>query len=272
MSDQELERLAVSSRRAAILSIFGAVIVVASLAYSAFKLADIEKAVEQKQGEVAKLDAELKKREAVITSLTRNIESLRDTQDNLLDFLAKVTDEAQVSILDRDVDWSSVKSDIEKLPSGKRKQSILTAILLAWKDIPFAMGKQSVGKGFDSPRFIEYVLSKNGIKVNKGTDERMSDALMRTFKRVEKPRPGDLVFYRGQVGSFGFIYLSDGGSSGAGVGIGTLQAVAPLQIIGLNKINTPYFPLIGFFRVVYPDETGRAQPNAPGDAPQASRP
>jgi len=241
MRRQEIEKLTVSSRRAAILSILGVAIVLGSLTYSAFKLAELERAVVQKQKEIA--------------TLTDDIEGLRNTQNGLLDFLAKVTDEAQVSILDRDVDWGAVKADIEKLPSGKRKQAILTAILLAWKDVPFAMGSQSVSQGFDSPRFIEYVLSRNGVKISKASNERMSDALMRTFKRVEKPRPGDLVFYTGQVGSFGFMYVSDGKPGSAGVGIGTLQGIAPLQIISLNNINTPYFPLIGYFRVVYPDET-----------------
>lgn len=271
MNDREFEKIAASSRRAVILSALGAVIVIGSLAYSAYKLIDMEKAVAKKQRQIAVLDVEVKEREARIASLTNTLEGLRNTQDDLLDFLAKVTDESQVSILDPAVDWNAVKSDIEKLPPGRRKQAILTAILLAWKEIPFTMGKQSVGKGFDSPRFIEYVLSRNGVRINKKPDERMSDALMRTFKKVEKPRPGDLVFYRGQVGSFGFIYLSDGGPSGSGVGIGTLQAIAPLQIISLNNINTPYFPQIGYFRVVYPDETQQAQQSAPADARSRSR-
>ena len=77
---------------------------------------------------------------------------------------------------------------------------------------------------------------------------------MHTSQKEEKPKPGDLVFYKGQVGSFGFIYLSDGKPSNAGVGIGTLQAAAPLQIVSLDNINTRYYPLIGYFRVVYPDE------------------
>lgn len=255
MRQEELQRLAVSSRRAAVLSAFGAIVVFGSLTYSAYKLADTARQIALKKEEVAAIDAELKRREAVIGTLTRDIDRLKSTQNGLLDFLAKVTDESQVSILDRDVDWQIVKSDIEKLPSGKRKQTILTAILLAWKDIPFAMGKQSVGKGFDSPRFIEYVLATNGVKIRKDSNERMSDALMRSFKKVEKPRPGDLVFYKGQVGSFGFFYLSDGKPSSAGVGIGTLQATAPLQIISLDNVNTPFFPLIGYFRVFYPDES-----------------
>ena len=164
-----------------------------------------------------------------------------NTQDGLLDFLASVTDESQVSILDRDVDWGAVKADLDKLPSGKRKQTLLTAILLAWKNIPFTMGSQSVSQGFDSPRFIEFVLSKNGVKIDKRDDERMSDALMRSFSKVEKPMPGDLVFYKGQVGSFGFIYLSDGKPSSAGVGIGTLQAAAPLQNCQFGQYQDPIF-------------------------------
>ena len=266
MNDQELEKLAASSRRAAVVSIGGVIIVLLSLVYSSFKIASTEKAVQEKQQEVATLDSELKRQAITVNALTRNVESLRNTQNSLLDFLAKVTDESQVSILDRDVDWSIVKSNIEGLPNGKRKQAVLTAILLAWKEIPFTMGKQSLSKGFDSPRFIEYVLSKNGVKVIPKPNERMSDALMRSFERVEKPRPGDLVFYRGQVGSFGFIYLGDGKPSSAGIGLGTLQAISPLQVINLDNINTPYFPLIGYFRVRYPDEMAQAQPIIPPDA------
>ena len=258
MRDRELEKLAASSRRASILSTFGVVIVISSLVYSAYKLANVERTVAEKQREVE--------------ALIRKIEGLKSTQDSLLDFVSKVTDETKVSILGRDVDWKTVKSDLEQLPGGKRKETILTAILLAWKDIPFTMGQQAASKGFDSPRFLYYVLSKNGVRIDKGANERMSDALMRTFKKVEKPKPGDLIFYRGQEGSFGFFYLADGKSSNAGVGIGTLQAVAPLQIINLDNINTRYFPLIGYFRVSYPDETGQAQPRALADAPQAARP
>jgi hypothetical protein len=39
-----------------------------------------------------------------------------------------------------------------------------------------------------------------------------------------------------------------------GVGVGTLQAIAPLQVINLKNINTSDFPQIGYFHVIYPDE------------------
>lgn len=265
MNDQEIEMIATSSRRAAVVSISGVIIMLISLIYSYFKLDSTEKTINEKQKEIATLDSKLNSQAITVSTLTRNVDRLRNTQNSLLDFLAKVTDESQVSILDRDVDWSIVKSNIEELPDGKRKQAIFTAILLAWKDIPFTMGKQSLSKGFDSPRFIEYVLSKNGVHVKPKPNERMSDALMRSFEKVEKPLPGDLVFYRGQVGSFGFIYLADGKPSSAGIGIGTLQAISPLQIISLDNINTPHFPLIGFFRIRYPDEMVPPQSQAFGD-------
>lgn len=272
MNDKEMERLAKSSRRTAVISMFGVIVVLLSLAYSSFKIASTERMVQEKQQELGGLDLELRTQAATIDALNRDVESLRNTQYGLLDFLSKVTDDSQVSILDRDVDWGLVKSAIDGLPNGARKRTVLTAILLAWKEIPFAMGKQSMTKGFDSPRFIEYVLSKNGIKVTQEPNERMSAALMRSFEKVTKPRPGDLVFYRGQVGSFGFIYVSDGKPSSAGIGIGTLQQAAPLQVISLDNVNTPYFPLIGYFRVRYPDEISEAQPIIPSNLSRQAAP
>jgi hypothetical protein len=63
-----------------------------------------------------------------------------------------------------------------------------------------------------------------------------------------------LAFYKGQVGHFGFILISTGQTEESMVGIGTLQGIAPLQITSLGRINTPYYPLEGYYRVKYPDE------------------
>jgi len=236
------------------LSVTSAVIVLSSLLYSGFKLHECEKTIREKQSQLALLNAELRDREASAAKLNCSVQDLRDTQDSLLDFLAKVTDESQLGIVGRDVDWFSVKSALDKLPQGKRKQTMLSAILLAWKDIPFAMGKQSVRLGFDSPRFLAFVLSRNGVYVDNKENERMSETLMRIFKKVDKPEPGDLVFYKGQVGSFGFFYLADGNQASSGIGIGTLQSSDPLQVINLDNINTTDYPLRGYFHVRYPDE------------------
>ncbi len=177
------------------------------------------------------------------------IENLTITQDDLIDFLAPVISEEHIYLLDPTVSWNLVKEEIVNLPAGKRKQAILIAILPAWKQIPFELGEQSLSTGFDSPRFFRYVLSKVGVNVEDEPGVRLSKTLMNTFERVDKSLPGDLVFYHVQVGSFGLLYVSEGGELGPPVGIGILQRIAPLQIVSLENINTRYFPLIGYFKI-----------------------
>jgi len=261
MKNINYDKLQRASFRSAILTILGAIVVISSLIFSYYELNKLtkisqEKSIEisQKQKELSNLKESIQVKEESINKLKNQIKQLTITQESLLDFLVSVTDEQQISIMDSSVDWTGVKNEIIQLPAGKRKDAILTAILLAWKEIPFTMGKESVSSGFDSPRFLRYVLSKVGLDIATVPGERLSDTLMKAFIKVDDPKPGDLVFYKGQVGSFGFIYLSDGDRTGSPVGIGTLQKIAPLQIISLDNINTPYFPLIGYFRVIYPDE------------------
>lgn len=253
----------------------GAILLIGSVAYSVTRLSPLEQQIAAKEATVrelalmhqrgkeeidqlqaknAQLARAIQESESTLKSLREQVGALRATQSELLDFLARVADSRQISILDPDINWAYVKSEILNLPNGKRKQAVLTAILIAWKEVPFSMGGQSVKAGFDSPRFLRYVLASTGLDIKDRHGEPLSATMMKSFQTVPKPRPGDLVFYKGQVGSFGLMYLSDGGPSGNPVGVGTLQAAAPLQILGLKKIRTDNFPMIGFFRVVYPDE------------------
>ncbi len=176
------------------------------------------------------------------------------TQDDILEFLEQVTSKEKIQLLDPNVDWEKTKNRIISLSPGKRKQAVFAAILLAWQDIPFELNEESLSLGFDSPRFLRFVLSQVGIAIESEPGIPLSVILMSSFEKVEDPLPGDLMFYRGQVGNFGFIYLSEGRPDGQGVGVGTLQEVAPLQIIDTSNINTPFFPFIGYFRVNYPNE------------------
>jgi cell wall-associated NlpC family hydrolase len=253
MSDSE-ETLAIASKRAAIVSAVGVVLVIASLIYSTFRIVDIENEVNEKQALLKNVSDSLAESKTQWRSLKDEVVELRSTQDNILKFLTEIVDGKKVNLLDADVAWSDVQRGVDAIGPGARKQAILTAILLAWKDIPFAMGQSTPNQGFDSPRFLAYVLEKNGVRIQPRPNERLSDALMRICTRVDKPRPGDLVFYKGQVGSFGFLYLADDQPFVAGIGVGTLQAIEPLQIMRLANVNTPYFPLIGYYRVPYPGE------------------
>jgi hypothetical protein len=237
---KSVESLRRSSFLNALLSLLGFLIVLCSLGYSAYQLHRLEKNLSKKQQQVEKLD--------------RIIHNLSSTQNSLLDFLGSVTGQHEISILDPSVDWEKTKQDIIKMPGGKRKDAVLTAILLAWKDVPFTMGSNKLDSGFDSPRFVQYVLKKTGVHVQDVPGERLSDTMMRCFTITDKPSAGDIAFFRGQVGSFCLILASPGNEKTAPVGIGTLQKIAPLQVISLNNINTRYFPLIGYFHVKYPDE------------------
>ena len=75
--------------------------------------------------------------------------------------------------------------------------------------------------------------------------------MMQTFKKVDSPEPGDLMFFTGNVGSFAMIYLSEGRPGGQGVCIGTFETGQPVQIIDSTDINTPVYPFIGYYRVNY---------------------
>lgn len=255
-----LEQVRKSSRRSAWLTIYGALIIIGSLTYSYINLTSLENAISDKSKELTNLEKTTNKLKMEAESYRISLDgakekliSLQKTQDSVLDFLVSVTKKSKVHILDPSVNWSEAKKQLNFLPAGDRKNALLNAILLAWKDIPFEMGKEGV-HGFDSPRFLKYVLQSVGVEVISKSGQRMSDALIQSFAKVEDPQLGDLVFFKGQVGSFGFILLSAGSTDTEHVGIGTLQEAAPLQIISMGDINTFNFPLKGYYRVVYPDE------------------
>lgn len=258
---ENYEKLKRTSRSTALLSVLGFLIVIFSLIYSAIQLQSIENSLnekerllDEKKKELKELQIKIQNYEEEANQIQSKIQSLKYTQNSLLDFLVSVTGKDNINILDPLVNWDNVKRQIDELPAGKRKNAILNAMLLAWKDIPFTMAQENVTTGFDSPRFLRYVLRTVGIDVEIVRRERLSDTLMKTFEKVDKPRPGDLVFFKGQVGSFGFILAFVGEDDEEHVGIGTLQKIAPLQIISMRNINTQYFPLRGYYRVVYPDE------------------
>ncbi len=249
-----------SSRRSAWLTIYGALIMIGALVYSYINLTSLEETISVKSNELKAIEQsviKLQEKEKIyrheLNTTKIKLMNLQNTQNSVLDFLVSVTSRSNVHLLDPSVDWTESKKQLDTLFAGDRKNALLNAILLAWKDIPFSMGKEGL-HGFDSPLFLRYVLQSVGIDIKQIQGKRMSDNLMEMFEKVDNPKPGDLVFFKGQVGSFGFILLSVGNSDTEHVGIGTLQKAAPLQIISLGNINTPHFPLTGYFRVNYPDE------------------
>lgn len=243
ISDAHLEKLERASRRAAVLSLLGFLLVVGALGYAAYKLSQLEQQRQKLQNSVNQLESRTKE--------------LLQTQEGVLDFLGGVTADERIRLIDPSVDWARTKAHLLEMHCAPRKTAILAAILLAWKDLPFSMQNRSLSRGLDSPHFINVVLSSVGVKVNQIPGERLSDAMMRQFHAVDSPLPGDLIFYRGLPGNGNFVvmYIGPGSRNGKGVAVGTLQTGEEVQVLDIANINTPVYPFVGFFRVPYPEST-----------------
>jgi cell wall-associated NlpC family hydrolase len=250
-TEQQVQQLGKASRKVAFLSLASFLIVAGSLIYSAVKLNSLRTSVEKKQSELTVLQKQIEPINQRVKELNQRVDELRSTQEDILNFLAKVTSAQDIKLIDRDVDWEKTKQQIMSLPAGQRKQAALAAVLLAWKYIPFKLGGNSLKSGFDSPRFVKFVLFQVGIEVEQLPNERLSETLMRSFKKVDKPQPGDLIFYKGNVGSFVMIYLAEGRNEGKGVCVGTLQPGEPVQIMDSADITTDSHPFIGYFSPNY---------------------
>jgi hypothetical protein len=241
--DAQFEKLGRASRRAAVLSALGFLLVIGALGYAAINLNRLEDKRQQLETSVQRLESQT--------------EDLLQTQQGVLDFLGGVTAENRIRLIDPSVDWARTKAYLAEMKSGPRKTAILAAILLAWKELPFSVNNRGLSTGLDSPHFMNVVLSSVGVHVEQKPGERLSDAMMRQFKAVDSPLPGDLIFYRGNLGSFVVMYIAPGSASGKGVAVGTLQTGEEVQVLDTANINTPVYPFIGFFRVPYPDSLSR---------------
>jgi len=236
------EKLLKSARISSTISILGILILVVTFIFAAYNL-------RKKQAELKQVKIEYDSVKSQKDSLTFKVEDLKKSEESLLEFLGKSLSEQSINRIQEGIDWNAVKNEIINLPVGKRKQSVLNAILLSWKEIPFELGQNNLINGFDSPGYIEYVLNSVGINIEKQRNIYLSQNIMNAFQKTDSPAAGDLMFYKGQQGNFGLIYLSKGDAGSEGVGIGTLQQTSP---IGIYKyINTTYFEFIGYFKVNY---------------------
>lgn len=242
--DAKLDELARGSRKAAIISLLGFLLVLLSMGYAAYKLKQLEIQKEELIQQKIQLTQEINK-------LQSHTVDLLSTQRGVLDFLGGVTSAERIRLVDPSVNWPSVEKYIGGLPAGKRKSAVLTGLLLAWKDLPFSLNDRSLASGMDSPHFVNSIISPLGVHVDVKPGERLSDAMMRQFKPVTTPLPGDLIFYRGNVGSFTLMYIAPGSQAGKGVAVGTLQTGEELQVVDTEHINTAFYPFIGYFRVPY---------------------
>jgi cell wall-associated NlpC family hydrolase len=199
-----------------------------------------------------KITTELQQSHATVERLEARVNELKTTEAQVLQFIGDVTSAANIRLVDPSVDWEATKEAILSMPAGTRKGAVLGAILLAWKDLPFSTKNRDLSSGLDSPHFIDVILRQFGVQVRTAPGQRLSEAMMSAFEKVDRPLPGDLLFYRGNVGNFVVMYLAPGSPAGNGVAIGTLQTGEEIQVIDTTNINTRAYPFVGAFRVSYP--------------------
>jgi hypothetical protein len=242
--DQNLVAIRKSSRLSALISLVGFLIVLGSIVYSSIQLTRLE----QKRQELEQQQTQLK---SSIASLQQKTADLTLTQGYVLDFVGGVAAKENLRMLDPDVNWDVTKQQLVDMPVGPRKAAVFKGILLAWKAVPFSLNNTGMKSGLDSPHFINVILSNSGVVVNEKPGQRLSDAMMSQFEKVDHPLPGDLAFFHGNVGSFVLMYMAPGTASGQGVALGTLQTGEEVQITDLSNINVAHYPFIGFYRVPY---------------------
>ena len=223
-----LAELRRSSRRSAIISIIGVLIFLSSLLFASYNLFTTNK-------ELRIVKDELKKAGDSLTKEKKKVDGLKLDESQLNQYLINLINSTQTNqgIADttgNNIDWNSIKRTIVNLPTGKRKLALTIALLTTWKEIPFELGKNTPRKSFDSPGYIQYILEQVGINIVKNSHEPLSVTLMKHFKKVYNPLPGDLIFYRGQVGNYGLFYICPKGSYNNDIAIGTLETKYPLTI------------------------------------------
>jgi hypothetical protein len=215
-----------------------------------------DKILEEKrrwESEKKDLEKQLGQSKTALEQTSRQIESLKKSQGDLLDFFEKVTSSENLAVIRSGVDWNAARKEILDLPPGQRKNAVFSALLYAWKDIPFQLGGNSAKGGFDSPRFIARCLSQVGLRFATNRDQPFSVAIMNGCRRVETPRCGDLMFYKGykNKGYFGMMYLAPSREVGQAICIGTFDTHEPVQVRDSADFRTDDFPFQGFFSPPY---------------------
>jgi hypothetical protein len=249
-----IERLGRASQRSAIVSLLAFLLIGFSLLYSSRQLMRLQDALDKTRGDLTHARRELERLKTETKILDSKVKQLKGTQASILDFLGSVASGEQVKLVDVDhADWQRTENELISLPAGQRKKAVFGAVLLAWKDIPFKVGGRALGTGLDSTSFMRLVLTKVGVQVPDVPGLRPSAVMMKRFVRVTVPKPGDLMFYRGDTGNFVVMYLARGAGRSRGICLGTLETANPLGIIDSVEINEPDYAFLGYYAVPYRD-------------------
>lgn len=174
--------------------------------------------------------------------------------------LGQLLNSKNVNIVDPDISFDDITADFLKLPPGRCKSAVLTALLMSWKDVPFRKNGTNPTEGLGSAEFLMFVLEKVGIKVQLKPGMRPSESLISALTKVASPQVCDIAMYEGSEGNYGGLIVSLGAHSNGPIVVGTYNAGLRLQVRSINKGSKP---LLGYFRPPYDDLDLPAAPPAP---------
>ncbi len=216
----DVQSLATSSRRTAVASILGVVVVVASLIYSGYTLSNLQSERQKLQSDVDSLSNQNKvlqdsiKAKQALLELTMGLASHR-----------------------HEIDWGEAKMLAANYATFKLIEDLFRFRnqRVSWK-----LGGNTPQEGFDSPGFAAFVLSQH--RTQPPIELGMRYSLRGHVPVAATPRPGDLIFY--DTG-YAMFYLRDRQGQPFCIGM------TPMGIVALDINFGPR--LLGYGRIEYMD-------------------
>jgi len=221
-NNNDLEKIAKSSRRYGVVSLIGVIIVVASLVYSSVTLNQLQEDVDIKKEEIAVLETSRHQLEEHNIELERHNMELEE----------RIRETIVIDKNRYEFEWGSLK---RLATNHQTAQLIEDLLMMRRQNIPFKLGGNSPEAGFDSPNFVGFLLRKYERIENEFVN---SEMLREMIPPTDEPKVGDIVFY--ETGYVMLYFRERGGR----------QFCIGMTPLGLAALDLNFGPrLIGYGRV-----------------------
>ena len=166
--------------------------------------------------------------------------------------------------LDKSVNWADLQHAVEAMPLGKRRQAVLSAILLTWRSAGAVPNPESPRPGYGIDGIVAEELSIAGVlqpPESGGTpDEPRLIKLTQGLKQTADPQAGDVALYSGAAGAFFIVVLAVDESkkltcvvaSQGGTRAMLFRANPPLRIESIGP-GVKEGSGLAYYQVPYPD-------------------
>jgi len=196
--------------------------------------ADYEKTVSQLDGTNQKLEqATLALKEAEVKSvdLQKQVDVLNRDLQFLTDQLAQASTFKRFAV---DIREEQIKDVQPPLPDSQLSL-LYDMFALRYDEVHFSPKGNSVEEGFDSPRFVVFMMQKHGLLPD-GYDP--GKLPWEQLSQTRQPENGDLVFY--QSGYTMFYFKTP------------VEFVMGMTPVGILTLRPDFAPILGYLKVNYP--------------------